>query len=192
MKEAKTVSICPAHHRFWKAAGLLTLLMLWAAPCFAQQAAQKPPQLELFAGYSYLRFESKTIGFADNSNMHGWNAAASYHLFKSLSATADVSGHYASEIQVYNFLIGPQIAFPHGKNTFFGRFLIGKARDHVTVLGGDTSIGRALDFGGGVDRTLSDRFAFRLQVDYINTHTFDENESNLRVSTGLVYRFGGK
>lgn len=162
-------------------------------PAFAQQAAEKPAQLEVFGGYSYARFDSKTIGFADKSNMNGWNVAASYRLFKNLSITGDVSGHYASEIQLYNFLIGPQLSFPHGKLNFFGRFLIGKARDHVTVLDGDTSIGRSIVFGAGVDRTISPRFAFRVvQVDFLSTRTFDTNESNLRVSTGLVYRFGGR
>jgi len=167
---------------------MITLAIL---PCRAQQTAQKPAQAEVFAGYSYMRFDSRTIGFTDNSNMNGWNVGASYHLFKSLSVAADISGHYASEIQLYNFLIGPQVAVPRGKMTYFGRFFFGKARDHVTPTGGDTSIGRSLLFGGGVDRTITPHFAFRLvQVDYVSTHTFAANESNVRVSTGLVYRFG--
>jgi len=123
--------------------------------------------------------------------MYGFNGAASYRLFKTFSVVADISGHYATDIQLYNFLIGPQIALPSGKMTYFGRFLFGKARNHVDLLGGETSIGRSLDFGGGVDRNLSSRFAVRLvQVDYVNTHTFRTNEANLRVSGGLVYHWG--
>ena len=170
----------------------LFLLLLTSLTAAAQEEAQVRPRLEVFGGYSYLRFESKAIGFDDQSNMHGWNVAASYRLFRSLSVAADVSGHYASEIQVYNFLIGPQIAIPRGKYTYFGRFLYGKSRDHVTPLGGQTSIGRAFVFGGGVDRTISPRWAFRLQADYLSTHTFQVDESNLRASAGLVFRFGGR
>ena len=174
-------------------AAALTLLLLvpFALPSLAQEPAQSPPRLEIFAGASYLRFDSKVMGFADKSDMYGFNGAASYRLFKSLSVVADVSGHYGTEIQLYNFLIGPQISYPKGKMTYFGRFLYGKARNHVDLLGGQTSIGRAFDFGGGVDRNLGSRFAVRLvQVDYVNTHTFQTNEANLRVSAGLVYRWG--
>lgn len=172
---------------------LLLLIVLAALPAAGQQGAEKPPRLEVFAGYSYLRFDSKAIGFGDKSNMNGWNVSAGYHLFKTLNVVADVSGNYASEIQLYNFLIGPQISVPKGKMTYFGRFLIGKARDHVNALGGETSIGRAFVFGGGVDRTLSSHFAVRLlQADYVNTHTFRADETNARISAGLVYRFGGK
>jgi hypothetical protein len=169
----------------------LFLVVLCSLPSLAQEPAPPPPRLEIFAGASYLRFDSKVIGFTDKSDMYGFNGAVSYRLLKSLSLVADVSGHYGTEIQLYNFLIGPQISFPMGKMTYFGRFLYGKARNHVDVLGGETSIGRALDFGGGVDRNLASRFAVRLvQVDYVNTHTFQTNEANLRVSAGLVYHWG--
>jgi hypothetical protein len=173
------------------AAAVIAFLLLICSPALAQEPAQQPARLEVFAGASYLRFDSKVIGFADKSDMYGFNGAASYRLFKTISVVADVSGHYGTEIQLYNFLIGPQISYPMGKMTYFGRFLYGKARNHVDALGGETSIGRVLDLGGGVDRNLGSRFAVRLvQVDYMNTHTFQTNESNLRVSTGLVYHWG--
>lgn len=180
----------PFTHFLRRYAAIFFFFLLVSLPGAAQEEAEGRPRLEVFGGYSYLRFESKAIGFAGQSNMNGWNVAASYRLFRSLSVVADVSGHYASEIRVYNFLIGPQIAVPRGKLTYFGRFLYGKSRDQVTPLGGQTSIGRAFVFGGGVDRAITNRWAFRLQADYLSTRTFGADENNLRVSTGLVYRFG--
>ena len=42
-----------------------------------------------------------------------------------------------------------------------------------------------------MDRDLTPRFAWRVfQVDYVHTAFFQETQNNLRVSTGLVYRWG--
>ncbi len=154
---------------------------------------QQIPRLEVFGGYSYLRFDSKIIGFADKSDLHGGNVSVSYRLFRALGVVADVSAHTGTDLHLYNFLIGPQLWLPRGKMNFFGHFFYGKTRNHVSVRGGETSIGRALAIGGGVDRNLTPRVAVRLiQVDYLNTHTFGTNENNLRLSAGLVFQFGKK
>jgi hypothetical protein len=52
-----------------------------------------------------------------------------------------------------------------------------------------------MELGGGVDANISQHFAIRLaQVDYLFTtfqDGFTNHEHNLRITTGLVFRFGG-
>jgi hypothetical protein len=52
-----------------------------------------------------------------------------------------------------------------------------------------------MELGGGVDANVSQHFAIRVaQVDYLFTDFqdgFTNHEHNLRISTGVVFRFGG-
>ena len=53
----------------------------------------------------------------------------------------------------------------------------------------DTALAAAL--GGGVDIKLNDAFAIRaVQADYLMTRFLDERQDNLRLSFGVVFRFG--
>jgi hypothetical protein len=178
---------------------VVALSLIFACVLFCLPAtAQHMPQMELFGGYSYLRFDSKPLGYANESNLNGWNGSITApHIFRELGVVADVSGHYGSGFKEYNFLIGPQLTTDFRGFTVFGRFLYGKARDRVTVNGqspvGLSSLGRAIAVGGGVEKALSPKLAFRvLQVDYIDANTLRQKQNNIRVSTGFVYRFGGK
>jgi hypothetical protein len=44
--------------------------------------------------------------------------------------------------------------------------------------------------GGGGDWNLGNRFAWRGQVDYVQSSFFNRHENHLRFSTGPVFRFG--
>jgi hypothetical protein len=173
----------------------LVLAAAWLCP---PAAAQHVPQMELFGGYSYLHFDSKPFGYASDSNLNGWNGSIAVpHLYRKLGVVADVSGNYGSGFREYNFLVGPQLTTEYRGFTVFGRFLYGKARDRVEVNGqallGLSGLGRAIAGGGGVQKVLSPKLSFRvLQVDYINASTLGQTQNNIRVSTGFVYRFGGK
>jgi opacity protein-like surface antigen len=51
----------------------------------------------------------------------------------------------------------------------------------------------ALAAGGGLDFRISKSIAIRApQIDYLLNHRNDDRHNNLRISAGLVYRFGGK
>jgi hypothetical protein len=161
-------------------------------------SAQHAPELELFGGYSYMRFDSKPLGYASNSDLNGWNASLTApHLYRELGLVADVSGHYGSGFREYNFMVGPQVTTDFRGYTVFGRFLYGRARDRVEINGqspvGLSSLGRAIAVGGGVEKSLSAKLSYRIvQVDYINANTLGHTQGNIRVSTGFVFRFGGK
>lgn len=157
--------------------------------------AQQFPRYEVFGGYSFLRHDTPSIGFADYSNLNGWNAEAAVNITYSWSAAIDLSGYYGSKQNAYNFMIGPQYSFRREKSKFFAHLLIGKAQDTVTiksaVRSGFESVGRAVAAGGGFDWDWSPRITFRVaQADYLNTHVFGNSQNDIRVSTGVILHFG--
>ncbi|HZR55991.1 MAG TPA: hypothetical protein VFA74_03890 [Terriglobales bacterium] len=176
---------------------IFSLMLTPTLLCFPAMA-QHAPELEVFGGYSYLRFDSKPLGYASDSNLNGWNGSLTApHLYRELGLVADVSGHYGSGLTEYNFMAGPQVTTDFRGFTVFGRFLYGRARDRVEINGqspvGFSSLGRAIAIGGGVEKNLFSKFSYRLvQVDYINAKTLGQTQGNIRVSTGLVFRFGGR
>jgi hypothetical protein len=156
-------------------------------------AAQIAPRWEAFGGYSYRLFDAPTIGFANRANLNGWNAEGAFNITTEWSIAADVSGHYGSQLTLYNFMIGPQYSWRKDKSKFFGHVLFGKAQNTVNITtatrGGVESVGRSVAAGGGYDRDLTPRFTWRIQADYLNTHTFGNSQNDIRVSTGLVFHF---
>jgi hypothetical protein len=186
-------------------------LLVFAPPALSAQ--EIPVHMELFGGYSYMRFDSSVLGFAHDSNLNGGNLSLSVpHLFHShkyhlLGVVADVSANYGSHLSVYNFLIGPQITVDKRGYTFFVHGLWGKSRERYGIqeqfVPGFSSLGRALAFGGGVQKQWHSNLAVRIvQADFIsNNNGFgvdtgfgvtQNTQNNLRISTGLVFQFGGK
>jgi len=160
------------------------------------QTPSKLPAIDVFGGYSYLRFESKTLGFSDQLNLNGANVSVSLpDLYQGLGATLDISGYYQHEMEEFNFMIGPQYSFEWKGMRLYGHGLYGRARDRLrqpgTTLLEPSFLGRAIAFGGGVDLLRTGRFSVRaIQADYLLTSEFGSTQHNIRLSTGLIYRFG--
>jgi len=172
------------------ARGTLTLVILLVT--FTYPAwSQKTPRLEAFAGYSYLRFDSTTLGFADYSNLHGFELAGAFNLSRNFGIVADVSDHYGNRLRVYQYMFGPQVLLHKGRVSGFAHALFGKANDRFNINGSSTSTGRAVALGGGFDYYMSPRYSIRvIQADYLDTHTFNVSQGNVRVSTGVVFHWG--
>jgi outer membrane protein OmpA-like peptidoglycan-associated protein/opacity protein-like surface antigen len=113
---------------------------------------------------------------------------------------------------VFTVMFGPRVSFrDHGKFTPFLQILGGVAHaDDVVVSGCGVPISACVPLpketvftmtaGGGVDYRLNHRLALRLfQAEYLLTRFQDPTslagadgwQSNVRLSTGLVFRFGG-
>ena len=165
---------------------LLLVLLLTLSSSFA--VSQDVPKWEVFAGYSYLRVNP---GFgADGVNTSGWEGAANYNFGPHWGLKADVSGHYCCDGEhMHNFLFGPQYTlYRSDRLSVFAHGLIGGS--HADSLGtSDTSMAWAA--GGGADWNFGKRLGWRVaQIDYLGTHFLDDTQSNLRISTGLAFRFG--
>jgi hypothetical protein len=178
-----------------KTALFLFLLIVILAPGLLAAQTGVAPRWEVFTGYSYMRLDSKSFGFADYSNLNGWNASGTFNLNLKWSATLDLSGHYGSQLRDFTYMIGPQYTWRRDKSKFFVHGLIGKAQDRVDIAVGTKSgfqgVGRAFAGGGGFDWDWSPRLTFRVvQADYVGTNSFGTTQNNIRVSTGVIFHFG--
>jgi hypothetical protein len=177
-------------------AAVFAFAALMICPLASAQSFFKVPTIDVFAGYSYLRFDSKPLGFADQLNLNGWNAEIALpNLYQGFGVAADVSAHYAHELAAYNFLIGPQYTYEVKNLRVYGHALFGKSRDRLSFPGSTelepSNLARDVALGGGVDIPIGGRLSWRaVQGDYVITSNFGGTQHNVRVSTGVVIRFG--
>ena len=166
-----------------------------AAPQPSKPAAAPQSKVDIFAGYSYLRFDGASMGLPHQSGLNGWAATGTWYFYKPwLGAVADFSGNYAKSyglaFNAYNFLVGPELAYRRPGHTIFIRGLIGMARNKISAA---TDSGLEYGGGGGLDINLRPHLAVRaFQADFLKARTFGVHQTNIRVSTGLVWRWGHK
>jgi len=139
----------------------------------------------VFVGYS---FENTNWAGLNSSlsrpNLNGWEASLEGKVFPHLGIVTDVTGHE------WEALFGPRLSIPVGNFTPFAEAMIGVAHVHN---GGDfpstanTSFATAI--GGGLDYRLIKLIAVRLEADYLQTRFYSTTQDNLRLSTGVVFRF---
>ena len=175
------------------ARGAFFSLVLSLSACLPAKAQEVPdvPRLEVFAGYSYMRFNSQPLGFADTSNLNGWIGAISGNLTRDLGGIAEATGNYSPHLNVRAVLLGPQYIHARGKFTYSAHVLFGEARSFDSVGTGAGSTASAVAAGGGIDWAFRRRFDIRIvQADYLHTRLFQLSENNLQFSTGIVYRWG--
>ena len=165
--------------------------------------AQERQTVEVFAGYSYLRANPATSG-VDSFSVNGGSGSVAYNVNNWLSGVADLGGYHTGNIlgtgldgTLSTYLFGPRVSYRHfSRVTPFGEVLFGVAHAGSDVFGtANNQNAFAMTVGGGFDYRLSSHLSLRpAKVDYLLTR-FDEgtlttqNQHNLRVSTGVVFRF---
>jgi len=179
--------------------------------------AQDYPKAEVFGGYSYVSADftgSKRANLngwngALTGNFNRWLGVTTD--LTGIYGGQDVAppigapcppfcGPVHLRTHAYTFMFGPHISLRGERFTPFAHALFGGA--HVTESVGlpiltplpnpsvslsDTSFAIAL--GGGADISLSGRFAWRLQGDFLQSRVFQATQNNFRMSTGIVVRF---
>jgi len=177
-----------------RSAVFILLVLAVVVAVSSLSAGQVAPRWDFFGGYSYLRLDSPSFGYANWSNLNGFNGEVTFNITPQLGLTGDGSGHYGNQLTVYNYMIGPQFSLRRDKSQFFGHVLFGKAQNTVNIptatRNGFESVGRAIAAGGGYDVDLTPRFTLRVQADYLNTRTFGTTQNDIRISTGLVFHHG--
>ena len=175
-------------------AALLALLFLLCPLASAQ--ILKVPEVDVFGGYSYLRFGGSALGFPGAVNLnYGGTTEVSVNLYQGLGIVGDFSGHYAKDIQEYNSLIGAQYKFDVKDWHCYAHAMGGKARTRLGSVGASqaepSSLGGAGLVGGGFELPWKERITLRpLQVDYLLNGAFGDRFSSIRVSSGIVFRLG--
>lgn len=171
-----------------RAVCLLALILFVSIGAIAQQT----PRIEVFGGYSHF--------FADvgnsSSNLNGFHVSAAENLNSWFGGVLDFSTHYGTRaginVNTQSIMYGPRFAYRRSNMvTPSAHALFGAVHGSEGLYGismPDTHFGMAL--GGAVDVRVNDRIAFRvLQADYLMTRFLGLRQDNIRVSTGLVFRF---
>jgi opacity protein-like surface antigen len=169
--------------------------------------AQAPTSGNIFVGYSFENTNSSALNLhLSRPNLQGWEGSLEGKLLPWVGIVADFSGHYGSQtfteyppagavtVKVtgheWDVLFGPRLSVPVGKFTPFGEFIVGLA--HINTGGtfpGPSNTSFATAVGGGIDYRLFRPIALRVEGDYLRTSFFSTTQNNLRLSTGVVFRF---
>jgi hypothetical protein len=165
------------------------LLAMFVALCTALVSAQNYPKAEVFGGYQFARY--------DTENFNGWNASATANVNKWFGVAADFSGNYKTisgvSIKAHTYTFGPVFTARQNDrlqpfvHALFGGF---HASASFGGLSGSTN-GFAMAPGVGVDAVMNNRIAIRLvQADWVLLRAEGVTEKkNMRISTGIVFRF---
>jgi len=181
----------------------ITLVILCSFATLA--AAQVPTSGNVFFGYSYY---STNLSSVDRANTNGWEATVEGKVLPSIGIAADFSSHYGTEhfllvcplgavngcalsndfnVSEQDYLFGPRASVSVGKVRPFAEFLIGAAHASANGLASDTSFATAI--GGGLDYKLAKPLAWRFQGDFVHTSLFGNGHNNVKIATGIVFRF---
>jgi hypothetical protein len=186
---------------------LVALALVALVGAAAPALAGEPLGTDLFAGYSFAR--------VSETSRHGADLALGFHAIGALAGFVDLGAHWGSESGVgvsdLTLMAGPGLRFgKRGGTLACVRVLAGVLRDRASISVLDVEISQgethfALLAGGGIDVRLRGRFALRAQGDYLwhyvtagtascptgsSSCSAASGASGVRVSAGVVYRFG--
>jgi len=168
-------------------------------------------QVELFGGYSHLQLSNAPSNIGSSSN--GWEGGAYLHLLGPFGAEADFSNYYGVSPQPSLTSNGNPYYVPGFTQLYGPRFTLALPRVHpfvhalfgtvhgkaelpsLTIPAGpptrvtDDAFGMAL--GGGINVKATRHIWLRLiQVDYLRAQFPHNGQNDVRISAGLVFRFG--
>ncbi len=179
----------------------------------AAQGDPVTPAVELFGGYSYLRFNPRVNGTDQTFENNGGTASIAGNVNRWLGLVGDfgfykIGGNLqpGSSGNAQTYLFGPRFSHRGDRWTPFASALFGGARMSVDsstpIIGSSNFFNTSLHanafataLGAGLDLKLTKHVAWRVvQAEYLLTKFKDGNDNlqnNLRLATGLVFRFGG-
>jgi hypothetical protein len=196
----------------------LLLVFALVAPVATTSAAvpahaQEFPRWECFSGFSYAN-----VGLGPQANLfgpvsknyYGFHLGVNLNPYRNFSVVLTDLGiqsrgsrvpppfrHSNNSVVTSQALFGPELKIRTRKATGFAHALVGVTNTRLveTDSFGTIDLVRrtnlALGFGGGLDINLRPRLAIRLlQADYVPTRLLGKWQSDFRVSTGVVFRFG--
>jgi hypothetical protein len=170
---------------------LLIMLIAWAFVClgFCPNASAQANEFRRFdINWNVLSW-SRQGGL----NQYGGTLGFTAHINERWGIVADVGVHEPSgiDLRTTTYRFGPKISQRYGERvTTFGQFLAGG----VTFTD-DASTAKINGFsmliGGGVDIGIRPWFAIRaIEGGYSGFHAVDEWSNGIRLSGGIVFRFG--
>jgi hypothetical protein len=180
---------------------------VFACPARAQQPAATTPRFEAAGAYDYVWANAADSG--GGFSLNGGSASFAYNFRDHLAIVGDFGAYRFNNLgqgltsTVYTYAFGPRlpIHLTRGKRQFtpFAQVLFGGGRLNASANGVNAGEnGLALIAGGGIDLSRGHHFAIRLfEADYLLTRFAHPDgssatQNNLRLSAGLVFRFGSR
>lgn len=159
----------------------LLLCIFLLVPMAAQ--AQK---FDLFAGYSFARFEQ----MGGDENTSGWEASLGYKLSPYLSAVGDVTGNYGTLFQkslnVHNYYGGLQVQLPMRYSPFV-HVLLGGMRVSIPGL---ARTAFSTEWGGGLDIRVTRYLSVRaIEADVVTGTAKSLTSEDGHITAGIVLHF---
>lgn len=167
---------------------LLVLVLFFSVAA----AAQETPKVEVFGGYSHFVGDLSNTSF----NLDGFHISAAENLNSWVGGVADFSTHFGTyngvNVNTQSVMYGPRFSYRKVHSvTPSVHALFGVTRGSAGYLGiskADTHF--AMGFGGEVDVRINKYVSYRLvQADYLVTRFLNLRQDNVRISTGIVFRF---
>jgi opacity protein-like surface antigen len=163
---------------------------------------------EVSAGYAFMRDTT-----AEENFPAGWYSSAAVNLNHWFGVAGEVTGAHkkltdivpvAVKANLYTFMGGPRFFIKRGRIVPFAQVLAGAAQlrwKSMEPTGGSDASGTdtkfALQPGGGVTVLLTQNVSLRGAVDYrrivfTDADEFDEDNSQVRATAGVVFGWGAR
>ncbi len=201
--------------RTFSAAGAATIkgfvaLAVIAFPCLGRAQARpttygvEPGQtsaVEVGLDYAYVRANAPPADCGCFS-MNGGGGSLVVNMPHDLSLVADLQATHAGNINdttqtitVFDYLFGPRFSYrSRSRFTPYVQVLVGGSEEFSNYAFVADSHAFAVSGGGGVSRVLSRHLVWNIVgVDYVYSklpNAVNDHQNDLRVTTGLAFRFG--
>lgn len=187
---------------------LLLGLGLLAGRAYGQGGSgSDTPAVEISGSYSYLRTNLISPGGCC-FGVNGGNGGVAFHFSRWFAVAGEIGGYEASDARgsgrslvLTTYTVGPRLSLrTDSRLTPFAEGLVGGGHASGTLYTGAGGLGSNSAFvamaGGGIDIRVSRRVAIRaLQADYLFSkfkNGSNDRQNNLRLSGGIVFRFGSR
>ncbi len=183
---------------------ILLLALPWALHAQATPsglAAGDVPRMELGLNYNYFHANAPP-GECGCFGLNGGSGTVIFNLRPAWAILADIAVAHANNVDntsqnitIFNYLFGPRYTKRTSSRFVpYGQVLLGGAKEDVNF---EFTINRnafGLLAGGGVTTTVKPKIGFTIiEADWIYTripNAENNRQNDIRVSTGLTYRFG--
>jgi hypothetical protein len=178
------------------------ILAAWFAVAAGAFAQQTPAIPVAEVGFDYSFFHIHSSLNAPGVNENGGGGYFEYNLNRTIGLVGDIGAYNSSAVgqTTVTYLFGPRLNWRKGRFTPYTQFLVGGAHgssNTAQVTTGQNAFAAA--FGGGLDIALTHRISLKpVQVEYLIaelpgfTGGAANVQNNLRISAGVVLRFGEK
>ena len=176
-------------------------------------AAQDTPKVEIFGGYSFLKFTVQPRLSFESANLKGWKLSVKHNLTPRIGLLGDFSGHYGQQAftqprgnwsqtrHQHTYMFGPELRVAKSRHLGLNvRALIGVTNTNFPGLKPRIdpmdSNAVAAAFGGNLDYRITNRLSYRiiepeLLISRGGSSTSESwQQFNWRLSSGFVYTPG--